>query len=535
MKGLIWTFAVVICLCEVICEDVKNDTTFNTTTAVPVEVEMDVFEFVTEGVLLTTISAFGFIGNSLSIYVLLRPTVRGTFSNILTGLATFDALFLVLAILTFGLPTLDGEYYGNVFFPHIAPVCYGLIHTFRVGSAFATLSVTVERFFAIVFPLKDFRCVKKWLLPSTAIFTVVYNIPKFFEVHTVTDPETNETRIEVTAMRNNPIYVSVYVVWGKLILTELVPYFTILILNSFIITKIIKSARFRSKVIKNHEGKSRPSPPSNNSRAAFLSPDFGRTRSRESVAIRQSNNAQSVDTHPMHQQRNTLCPNSMRYQQIQQQRSPSMAFADRDPQARSFFDKQRQEHRLGILLVGISVLFILCQSFKIIPDVYEVIFCESLEECDTTPFIDTCTNLSHLLVCVNSAANCIIYLMVGEKFRRIWCDTFCPTQCRRSTDCVVQRDGIPLQTWTFSGGCQSRMSMSVATTPVLNTTIMSPRPSVCSNIGMSPVHRGAGRRNTELSIPNDKDRAPSSPKPKQSGTAVSITISSSNSPINHNH
>ena len=57
-----------------------------------------------------------------------------------------------------------------------------------------------------------------------------------------------------TALRNNDIYVSVYVVWSKLILTELVPYFTILILNSFIIVKIIKSARFRRKVIKNHEG-----------------------------------------------------------------------------------------------------------------------------------------------------------------------------------------------------------------------------------------------------------------------------------------
>ena len=64
----------------------------------------------------------------------------------------------------------------------------------RVGSAFATLSVTVERFFAIVFPLKDFRCIKKWLLPFTAIFTVVYNIPKFFEVTTVTDPGTPSHR-----------------------------------------------------------------------------------------------------------------------------------------------------------------------------------------------------------------------------------------------------------------------------------------------------------------------------------------------------
>ena len=62
-------------------------------------------EFITEGVLLIIISIFGFVGNALSIYVLLRPTVKGIFSNILMGLASFDALFLICAIVTFGLPT----------------------------------------------------------------------------------------------------------------------------------------------------------------------------------------------------------------------------------------------------------------------------------------------------------------------------------------------------------------------------------------------------------------------------------------------
>ena len=40
-------------------------------------------QFITEGVLLIIISLLGFIGNSMSIYVLLRPTVRGSFIQIL--------------------------------------------------------------------------------------------------------------------------------------------------------------------------------------------------------------------------------------------------------------------------------------------------------------------------------------------------------------------------------------------------------------------------------------------------------------------
>ena len=51
-----------------------------------------------------------------------------------------------------------------------------------------------------------------------------------------------------------------------------------------------------------------------------------------------------------------------------------------------------QEISLGMTLVSISMLFILCQSVKIIPDVYELI-CEkdqhSNMDCPSTPFIDT--------------------------------------------------------------------------------------------------------------------------------------------------
>ena len=97
------------------------------------------------------------------------------------GLASFDALFLLCAIATFGLPTVSPSYKTD-FFIHVMPITYGLTHTTRVGSVFATVSVTLERFFAIVFPFKDVNRLKKFLIPSTVVFTIIYNIPKFFEV-----------------------------------------------------------------------------------------------------------------------------------------------------------------------------------------------------------------------------------------------------------------------------------------------------------------------------------------------------------------
>jgi hypothetical protein len=145
----------------------------------------DIFRFVTEGILLTVVSIFGLIGNSMSIIVLTRASgvVRqggASFSKLLRGLATFDALFLFIAIISFGFPQLSKWYTRNVFL-YIMPIVFGLLHTFRVGSVYVTLAVTFERFHAIICPLKHFFW-KKYLLPASVFVAVVYNIPKYFEM-----------------------------------------------------------------------------------------------------------------------------------------------------------------------------------------------------------------------------------------------------------------------------------------------------------------------------------------------------------------
>lgn len=80
--------------------------------------------------------------------------------SLLRGLAAFDALFLLLAILSFGLPHLS-KWYNDTVFMQMMASCFGLMHTFRTGSVYITLAVTFERFHAIIRPLRYFRWV--WL------------------------------------------------------------------------------------------------------------------------------------------------------------------------------------------------------------------------------------------------------------------------------------------------------------------------------------------------------------------------------------
>ena len=69
---------------------------------------------------------------------------------------------------------------------------FGVAHIGRVGSVFMTLSVTIERYFAIWYPLKRLR-LKTPLMVVSVVFSFLYNIPRFLEFETTT---TNMTYVD---------------------------------------------------------------------------------------------------------------------------------------------------------------------------------------------------------------------------------------------------------------------------------------------------------------------------------------------------
>ena len=45
--------------------------------------------------------------------------------------------------------------------------------------------------------------------------------------------------------------------------------------------------------------------------------------------------------------------------------------------------------------------------------------------CKSTPFFDVVISLANLSSCVNSAANFLVYMLRGKKFRDLFLDTYC--------------------------------------------------------------------------------------------------------------
>ena len=70
---------------------------------------LDMLQFVVEGLVIPLISLLGLVGNSLAFLTLRSPNLemKTTFRQILSMLAVFDSLFLIIFSLVFSLPLLS--------------------------------------------------------------------------------------------------------------------------------------------------------------------------------------------------------------------------------------------------------------------------------------------------------------------------------------------------------------------------------------------------------------------------------------------
>ena len=73
------------------------------------------FKYVVEGILMPTVTLFGLLGNSLSIYILHNKEVKlkRDFVEVLCSMSAYDNLFLIGAFFLFSLPQLSGMIINN--------------------------------------------------------------------------------------------------------------------------------------------------------------------------------------------------------------------------------------------------------------------------------------------------------------------------------------------------------------------------------------------------------------------------------------
>ena len=130
---------------------------------------------------------------------------------------------------------------------------------------FVTIAITIERYVVVCHPTSEFKG-RRLLILLPIISAILYNIPKFFEIEVFeysnstsgkVDQEENisvnksytardaieNIQVEDVGYRGTPLrlnywYVILYVTWSKLLLVEIIPWATVVILNIQIARKM---------------------------------------------------------------------------------------------------------------------------------------------------------------------------------------------------------------------------------------------------------------------------------------------------------
>jgi len=204
------------------CVDIENISTFN-----------DKFdhidsEKIVESVLLPVIGSLGVTGNLISIMVLSKKEFRETFHKLLICLAVDDIVFIICAIFTCIVRThslLEGDlwYIFEPIFLFLIPLGSCAL----VTSMYLTVSISVERYIGICYPLQSrvfgHRRLIFYLMPVLA-FSLLFNLPKFLEI--------NPNLGVDFEFSNNVMYNKIYKQYIELLVTVVIPWTVLLYLNT---------------------------------------------------------------------------------------------------------------------------------------------------------------------------------------------------------------------------------------------------------------------------------------------------------------
>jgi hypothetical protein len=221
---------------------------------------LDRFEFWSNGVLLNLVGVLGILGNILSMIILSRPQMRSSINYLLIGLARCDTVLILTSILIFGVPAIFPHtgflrFYYLRLLPEMSRFTYPIAMSAQTASVYLTLTVTLERYVAVCHPLRA-RALCTYgrariYVVVIIIFSICYNVPRFFEVALSEYPDDEFGFIYcITAspLRNDLRYINIYIHWLYLIFIYFIPFLSITFFNSMIYRQVRKANRERQKL-----------------------------------------------------------------------------------------------------------------------------------------------------------------------------------------------------------------------------------------------------------------------------------------------
>src|SRR6218665_2342262 len=179
------------------------------------------FDFTVYTVAMGTLCSFGLVGNAASFLVLLRDRGRSATSFLLQALAFVDSLVLVTAVPLYILPAVYpytgflAAYY-HVYLT-ILPLLWPIYLIPYTCTVIITVLVSLHRYCSVCKPFRQskvFTCREAQnRVAGITIFSVIYNIPRFFEYRSVQvclAPNVSRSAFEISELGDNKFYRIIY-------------------------------------------------------------------------------------------------------------------------------------------------------------------------------------------------------------------------------------------------------------------------------------------------------------------------------------
>lgn len=222
------------------------------------------------GVATTALCTFAIFGNLICMGVLSRPVMRSAVNYILLVLSISDFVKVTTTLLMRGMQRIFESHCTGVLFtrwiqPILTPFLFPIattgwikifVHSFyipfnlgsfsilaQVTSIYLTVLVSAERYVAVRYPFKA-RMWFSWrksgfFCLGVFLFSFIYNFPTWFELHTQGKYSRSTGQflglyVRRTALYKNPAYILYYVNLGSFLVIRLIPFISLLLLNSLI-------------------------------------------------------------------------------------------------------------------------------------------------------------------------------------------------------------------------------------------------------------------------------------------------------------
>ncbi|KAI6175766.1 FMRFamide receptor [Aphelenchoides bicaudatus] len=173
-----------------------------------------------------------------SIGVSNRPRVYTFF----VWLAISDTFLLLSALLMYAVPSLMNGKLGH--YVRLFPYFYLMSNSALTASVWLMCSLVFDRYRTLSSPFairsSNVSLVHRVLL-SICMIALIFSLPRFFELHLVTDKESGIEYVTQTELVHNQLYMVGYRIVGGLMLYSLLPY-VILFILSFKVWLVIRAA-----------------------------------------------------------------------------------------------------------------------------------------------------------------------------------------------------------------------------------------------------------------------------------------------------